>query len=610
MAARTYIAPLDDMRFALATHGNLHNAREWEIFASFDDGLIDAIMNEAATFAQDKLSPLNAQGDLEGCRVDGGQVHVPQAFIDAYRAFVAGGWNAAPFPQHVGGQGLPQPVAAMVSEMWHGANVSFALCPLLTQSAVHLLMQAGSEWHQRVLLPKLVEGEWTGTMCMTEPQAGSDVGACRAQATPAGDGTYRIKGTKIFISCGDHDMSHNIIHMVLARLPDAPAGSAGLSLFVVPKFLVDEAGNMGTANDVRAVSIEHKMGMHASPTCVMAFGDGEGAIGTLVGKPGEGLKTMFTMMNSARLGVGLEALGIAEYACQLAHTYAAERIQSKPLASEKNASPVTIDQHGDVARMLRWITSHTQALRGLSAYVSALEDASLHHPDESARYHAKNRLDLLIPVMKAHTTATAFDITSHAMQVHGGLGYIEETGIAQLMRDVRVTMIYEGTNGIQALDLVHRKLPMEHGQVLARLIADMQKTAERLIATEGSAHYRLHPLGEALARSLRHLEDAARNMLLQVQRSLHNTEGDAPSGVSAHAFLTLLGLVTEGWLLAEQVLAAPAWESHHSGQQGFAAGKEATARFFLMDILLDTASLKERVLLGNTALYGHDPLPT
>lgn len=606
MADATYTAPLTDIRFALESVAQLDELLALPAYADFSPEVMQAVLEEAARFAQSELSPLNFTGDREGCRMENGKVKLPAGFANAYKHFVDQGWNAAPFPAEYGGQSLPFCVGGALQEIWHGANLSFALIPLLTQSAIHLMMHYGTEWQQQHILPRLVSGEWCGTMCMTEPQAGSDVGANRAQALPQPDGSYRLKGNKIFISAGDHDAAENIIHMVLARLPDAPAGTKGLSLFMVPKFLINEDGSLGAANDLHPVSLEHKLGMHASPTAVMAYGDNEGAYATLIGEPHQGMKAMFIMMNSARIAVGMEGLGIAEAATQKARRYAAERVQGRQAATASK-QPVAIDQHRDVQRMLMWMESHTQALRALSLYTNRQIDLISHSADEATVKRAKSRLDMLTPVVKAHTTGLAFDIASEAVQVHGGLGYVEETGVAQHLRDVRVAMIYEGTNGIQALDLVLRKLPLEDGNVMYGFIEDMVKTAAEL---HDMTDYRLMPLGEALAKSIEHLQEASRNMLAQIARTETNNEGKAPATASAAPFLRLFGLVLQGWLLAREAQHVATLEKQDDKggySEDFLARKIALARFFILDVMLDTAALHRRVLLGESAII--DPGP-
>ena len=604
-----YHAPHNDLLFCLNEIAGLNELLGFEPYRDFSADLIDSVIGEAGRFASEQIAPLNRSGDRQGCKLgEDGKVQIPNGFAEAYQSFIAQGWNAAPFPVEYGGQGLPQCVSSSLSEIWQGANLSFALMPLLTHSAVHLLLHYGTDWQRQHVLPKLVSGEWCGTMCLTEPQAGSDVGAARCLAVPQADGTYRLKGSKIFISCGDHPAAANIIHMVLARISGAPEGSKGLSVFMVPKFLINTDGSLGTSNDLRPVSLEHKLGMHATPTALMAFGDNEGAVATLVGGAGEGLKTMFTMMNAARLAVGLEGLGIAQYASQLAWSYAEERVQGRAVASSAT-QPVAIAQHPDVRRMLLDMESHVQALRALAIYTSSLIDRASHHPDAEARQKAKLRLDLLIPVMKAHTTNNAFDITSTAIQVYGGLGYIEETGIAQLLRDIRVSMIYEGTNGIQALDLAQRKLPVDDGLVMHELLAEMENFAAAL---GNKGEYVLAPLGKLLAKGTTHLRDAMRNMLLQVKRTQNNDQGDAPSAASAVYFLKLFGIVLEAYFLA--LSANRAFDLTKAGSTEYPAQllaqKIELAHFFLSDTLLEAGSLKERVLLGNRALNPQGPGPT
>lgn len=597
MADATYFAPLDDLRFVLESTAQLPDILALPAYNNFTADVIQAVQDEAARFAQSELSPLNFTGDRQGCKLADDKVSLPDGFAKAYEHFVAQGWNAAPFPAEHGGQGLPYCVGATLQEIWHGANLSFALIPLLTQSAIHLLMHYGNAWQQEHILSKLVSGQWCGTMCMTEPQAGSDVGANRALAIPQEDGSYRLKGTKIFISAGDHDAAENIIHMVLARLPDAPEGTKGLSLFMVPKFLINEDGSLGAANDVHPVSLEHKMGMHGSPTAIMAYGDNDGAYATIIGQPNEGIKAMFIMMNSARIAVGMEGLGIAEAASQKARRYAAQRVQGRAASSASKES-VSIDQHRDVQRMLTWMEAHTHALRALSVYTNTQID-HMNAAEGVAAQKAKMRLDLLTPIMKAHTTSTAFAIASEAIQVHGGLGYIEETGVAQHARDVRVAMIYEGTNGIQALDLALRKLPIEGGEVMDEFITEMRQTAQALEAND-----RFALLGSALANSLGQLDAASKDMLKQIAQG-SNQDGHAPATASAVPFLTLFGLTVEGWLLAKQLqyVATLEQQSDNGGySDAFLQRKEALARYFMLDILLETATLHQRVLLGESSL--------
>lgn len=426
-----------------------------ESFAEFDISLIEAILHEAGKFASEQLLPLNAQGDRNPAKIEEGQVITSPGFKEAYQAFIQSGWNGVPFDPAFGGQGLPWLVSTTISEMWSSTNMAFALCPLLTQGTIELLSSHGTAVQKEAYLHQLISGEWTGTMCLTEPQAGSDVGALSTKAKKEGD-HYRITGQKIFITYGDHDFTDNIIHMVLARTEDAPKGVKGISLFIVPKLLEN-----GEPNDVKALSLEHKMGIHGSPTAVMAFGEqGEGATGYLVGEENQGLKYMFTMMNNARLAVGIEGVACAESALQQARAYAEERIQGNDLETK---APATIHNHPDVARMLETMEGHNIACRALSYRAAVGLDLAKHHPDANRKATEKALVDFLIPIVKAHSTDLGFALSSEAMQVFGGTGYIEETGIAQYVRDARIAMIYEGTNGIQAMDLITRKLVLDNG---------------------------------------------------------------------------------------------------------------------------------------------------
>ncbi len=452
-----YQAPIDDLRFILTHVLNLEETLSLPAFNELDSLLCDAVLEEAGKFANNELAPLNKTGDAQGCRIEDGVVTTPNGFKQAYAAFIANGWNGVPFPAEFGGQGLPWQLSTAISECWSGANMAFALCPLLTQGSVELLLNHGTAAQQQTYLHKLISGQWTGTMCLTEPQAGSDVGAVRTSATPAGE-HYLLHGQKIFITFGEHDYTDNIIHMVLARLPDAPAGPKGISLFIVPKFL-----ESGERNDVKALSIEHKMGIHGSPTAIMAFGDsGKGAVGYLVGEPHRGLACMFTMMNNARLAVGVEGVAIAEKSLQQASAYAAERKQMGK----------TIEHHPDVKRMLLHMRSNTEAMRSLALTEAKALDMAKHHSDAQKRGEYALQAAFLTPIVKAHATDIGHDISSMAIQCFGGTGYIRETGIEQNLRDAKIAQIYEGTNGIQAIDLLTRKLTLEG--VAEHFIAEMR----------------------------------------------------------------------------------------------------------------------------------------
>jgi alkylation response protein AidB-like acyl-CoA dehydrogenase len=569
-----YQPALDAMRFSLAVCGRLQIVRSLPPCADFSDEIIATILEEAARFATDVLSPLNPLGDRKGARLENGSVSLPAGFAEAYRAFCANGWNGAPVPAALGGQGLPAVVSTLVNEMWHGANMAFGLAPMLTQSAIELLAHHGSAELREYYLPKLVEGTWAGTMCMTEPQAGSDVGAVRTRATSDGE-AYRLKGTKIFITYGEQDLTENIIHMVLARLPDAPEGTKGLSLFLVPKFLPG-----GARNDVQCVSLEHKMGIRASPTCVMSFGEREGATGWLIGEPNKGMSIMFSMMNAARFAVGLEAVGVAGYAAQLAQAYAAGRVQGK----------TTIDQHPDVARMLAGIRSRSAALCGLALYAASYMDEARHSADAAARAAAQERLDLLIPVVKAHASNVAFALCSQAMQVAGGMGYVEEAGFSQLLRDVRITMIYEGTNGIQALDLVQRKLPVRDYAVVRAYLGEIWQHAVRLGRHADPA---LAFIGRALEEGHRALDEAT--VFLQQLRSDSADDPQAAQRMqaAASAYLSLFGLVSEGYVLALGAASTP----EDDAKPLLACAIEQSG-FFARQILPHAHALKQRIFNG------------
>ncbi|HEX8963790.1 MAG TPA: acyl-CoA dehydrogenase family protein, partial [Rhodocyclaceae bacterium] len=469
-----YIAPVKDMLFVLKELAGLDKVAQLPGYEEATPDLVEAILDEANRFASEVLAPLNFSGDQEGAKWHDKQVTMPAGFKEAYRQFSEAGWTALDcHPEH-GGQGLPRLISAAVREMWKSANMAFSLCPLLTNGAIEALELCGTPEQKDTYLPKMIAGTWTGTMNLTEPQAGSDLAAIRTRAEPQPDGTYRIFGQKIFITYGEHDMAENIVHLVLARLPDAPEGVKGISLFVVPKYQVNADGSLGARNDAYCVSIEHKMGIHASPTAVMAFGDNGGAIGTLVGKPNEGLKYMFIMMNAARYAVGLEGLSLSERAYQQALAYARERVQGR--AIEGSAGPVAIVNHPDIRRMLMTMKANIEAMRALAYVVAAAHDAATRHPDENERKRNQAFVDFMIPIVKGWLTETGNEIAYLGVQVHGGMGFIEETGAAQHMRDARITTIYEGTTGIQANDLIGRKLAREGGATLKAVVALMRQS--------------------------------------------------------------------------------------------------------------------------------------
>ncbi len=570
----TYTPPLDHMRFVLNRMVGIENLATLPGYGDVDSDLVDQILDEAGKFAVGELAPLNAVGDQQGSHLDNGVVRTPEGFKEAYRQFVDGGWNGLQFPNDYGGQGLPWTVATAVSEMWHSANTAFGLCPLLTQAGIELLLKFGTDEQRATFLAKLVSGAWTGTMCLTEPHAGTDVGALKTRAVREG-GHYRLHGTKIFITYGDHDYTDNVIHMVLARVQGAPAGSKGISLFIVPKFLVNEDGSLGDRNDLRPVSLEHKLGIHASPTCVMSFGDGEGAIGYLIGEEQGGMKAMFTMMNNARLAVGLQGLGIAERAYQAALAYAHERVQG--VRAENGAShPAKIIDYPDVKRMLMSMQSRIEAMRSMVYLTAAALDRAFQLPDGPERQAAKDRVDILIPLVKAWCSDLGFEIASEAVQVHGGMGYIEETGMAQHMRDARIAMIYEGTNGVQALDLVGRKLFLADGQAVTALFEELR--GELQLLEEGT-------IKTTLRTALMILEDTT--------SWLQSRDLDANSrAAGATPYLRLFATILGGFLLAKGMRLA-----QETGQANVQA-RQDSAGFFVQQELSSALGLVSAIRMG------------
>jgi acyl-CoA dehydrogenase len=548
--------------------------------------LADAILSEAAKFAAGVLSPLNVVGDREGARVKDGEVTTATGWKDAYRQFVDGGWNALSCDAEWGGQGAPRLVSALVDEMWNAANVSFSLCPMLTRGAIEALELKGSEELKRAYLPKLTSGEWTGTMVLTEPAAGSDLSAVRTRAVRQPDGTYRLEGQKIFITYGEHDLTGNIVHLVLARTPDAPEGVKGISLFLVPKVLPD-----GTRNDVRCVSLEHKLGIHASPTAVLAFGDKEGAVGWLVGEENRGLEYMFITMNAARYAVGIEGVGIAERAYQVASTYARERLQGTELGS-KAKDKVPILRHPDVRRMLLLMKSRVEAMRAVACVTAAATDVARCHPDAAQRTRSQAFVELMIPIVKAWSTDTAIEVASLGIQVHGGMGYIEETGAAQYLRDARITSIYEGTNGIQAMDLIGRKVARDGGETIRRVMAEMREVEAALEAEKS----------ETLSAIAARLRDGVAALEHGVQFIVSTFGADVRrAAVGAVPFLELFGTVAGGWQMARAALAAHKGLAAGKGEAAFLRAKIVTARFYADHVLVRASGLARTVVSGADA---------
>jgi acyl-CoA dehydrogenase len=561
----TYRAPVADIAFALKHAAGLRSAIADGIYGDLDEDTIDSVLEEAGKFATDVIAPLNQAGDKFGTPFKGGEVTMPPGWKDAYTAWAAAGWNGLASPADFGGQELPHAVNAGCVEMWNAASMAFGIGPVLTMAAVDALHAYGSDELKQKYLEKLISGVWMGTMQLTEPQAGSDVGALRSKAERAGDGTYRITGSKIFITYGEHDLTSNIIHFVLARLPDAPAGTKGISLFLVPKFLED-----GTRNDVRAHSVEHKMGIHASPTCTMVYGDKGGATGFLIGEEHKGMLCMFTMMNRARLAVGLQGVAIADRALQQAMSYARDR---------KQMGRAIID-YPDVKRMLLTMRAMTGAARAICYATGVQLDRSIHSKTDTARKIANERASLLTPVAKAFATDIGIEVASLGVQVHGGMGFIEETGAAQHYRDARIAAIYEGTNGIQAIDLVTRKIPLDNGNTIAAYIKELRNTVAAVKASNAPAFGEtVKLLGEAVDS----LERATTWLLAQ------KSSPDALAG--ATPYLRLFGNAAGGCMLADQALAA-------LRDSGDAPSRTALARFFAENIAVQASGLERSVTEG------------
>jgi alkylation response protein AidB-like acyl-CoA dehydrogenase len=572
----SYSPPLRDISFALNELGLLASVTPLPGCEDLNEALAGAIVEEAGKLARDVLAPLNASGDRQGATVENGVVRTADGFKDAYRAFVDGGWPGIPFEPEHGGQGVPWLIAAAAMETWASANTAWSLGPILTMGAVELLSAHGSDAQKTTYLAKLVSGEWTGTMNLTEPQAGSDLGALKSRAVPDGD-RYRITGQKIFITYGEHDYTDNIVHMVLARTPNAPAGSKGISLFIVPKFLVNADGSLGQRNDLRCVSLEHKLGIHASPTCVMSYGDNDGAIGYLVGEENEGLRCMFTMMNNARMNIGLSGLAIAERAYQQALDYARTRVQFGPII-----------KHPDIRRTLMTMKSITEAMRAFAYDAAASLDIAKRHPDRAVRDAAKARIDLLTPVVKAWCTDCGVEIASLGIQIHGGMGYIEETGAAQHYRDARIAPIYEGTNGIQAIDLVTRKVLRDGGAAATAYLAELRRTIASLDA---------RALGPA-ANLPRRAGDAIDALEKATAWLVKNGAADQAAALAgATPYLRLFGTVAGGAMMAKAAGVAAA-RLGANGDDRFYKTKLATAGFYGEHILPQAQALAEAVING------------
>jgi len=589
-----YVAPLKDMRFVIHELVGLDRIMALPKYAEVTPELVDQVLEEAGKFAAEVLAPLNRVGDTAGAKLADGAVTTPPGFKDAYRQFIDAGWNGLGGEPHFGGQGLPHIVSFPVAELWNGANMAFCLCPMLTNGVQEALVSQGSPAQQEQFLPKLTSGAWTGTMNLTEPQAGSDLSAVRTRAVPQADGTYKLFGQKIFITYGEHDFTENIVHLVLARTPDAPEGTRGISLFIVPKFLLDADGKPGLRNDVRCVSIEHKMGIHASPTCVLSYGDQGGATGYLVGKENEGLRYMFIMMNHARLGVGMEGVAIAERAYQHALTYARQRIQGRALGV-RSGDRVAIIHHPDVRRMLMTMKSQIEAMRALAYSAAAALDLAKNEPDGAERARSQALVDLLTPIVKGWCTEQAVEIASLGVQIHGGMGFIEETGAAQFYRDARITTIYEGTTGIQAMDLVGRKIASERGATMHAVLAEMSALESELAASPDPDFAAIRG---SLAPALKLLADATRWVV-----DTYASDADQVAA-SAVPFLKLAGIVLGGAAMARAAIISRQRLDAGSGDADFYRIKLKTARFYAEHILPQSAALALTICSGAPAALG------
>lgn len=591
----SYVAPVKEMLFVLKELATLEEIAQLPGFEDAGLETAQAILDESARICEEVLAPLNAGGDRHPSVLIDGEVRSSPGFKEAFRQFADGGWQGVQHPAEYGGQDLPKSIATACAEMMHASNMAFALCPMLTDGAIEALLVAGSDQHKRTYVPKLIAGEWTGTMNLTEPQAGSDLALIRTRAQPNDDGTYRIFGTKIFITWGEHDMADNIVHLVLARTPGAPDGVKGISLFTVPKFLVNADGSRGARNDVQCVSIEHKLGIKASPTAVLQFGDNGGAIGELIGDENRGLQYMFIMMNAARFAVGLQGVAIADRAYQLAAAYAKDRVQSRPVDGSIPQA-VTIIHHPDVRRMLGMMRALTEGARALAYVTAAHCDMAHRHPESAARAHHQVIYEFLVPVVKGWCTELSIDVASLGLQIHGGMGFIEETGAAQHYRDARILPIYEGTTAIQANDLVWRKTVRDGGTVAKLLVHEVALTVEALGSQDGAA---FDSMRRYLAQGYRSLEAAVNHVLENVKED--------PNGVFAGSvpYLKLTGIVLCGRQMARALLLAVEKQNE---DPDFYSAKIATAQFFAQHVLPQAGALEAAITSarGNEGILALD----
>jgi 3-(methylthio)propanoyl-CoA dehydrogenase len=583
----TYRAPLKDMLFDIRHLAGIDEIAKMPGFEEAGFETAQAVLEECAKFNEGVVAPLNVEGDRNPSSWKDGKVTTTPGFKEAFKQYGEGGWQGLQHPTDCGGQGLPKTIGAACGEMINSANLSFALCPLLTDGAIEALLTAGSDELKAVYLENMVSGKWTGTMNLTEPQAGSDLALVRTRAEPQPDGTYKIFGTKIFITYGEHDMAENIIHLVLARVTGAPEGVKGISLFVVPKFMVNKDGTLGTRNDAHCVSIEHKLGIKASPTAVLQFGDHGGAVGYLVGQENRGLEYMFIMMNAARYAVGVQGIAIAERAYQKAVAYAKDRVQSRPVDGSMNASAPII-HHPDVKRMLMTMRAYTEGCRAMASVAAAAYDASHHHPDAEVRKQNQSFYEFLVPLVKGYSTEMSLEVTSLGVQVHGGMGFIEETGAAQYYRDAKILTIYEGTTAIQANDLVGRKTARDGGQTAKAIAAQVAKTEAEL-----------EKRGSAAARAVQKRLAAARKAFIDVVEFVASQGKTSPNAVFAGSvpYLMLAGNLMAGWQLARALLVAEELAAQGQDKQ-FMEAKVTTARFYADHILSKAPGMRDAIVEG------------
>jgi alkylation response protein AidB-like acyl-CoA dehydrogenase len=582
----TYKAPLDDIRFLLNEVLEVEQLSKLPGYEEATPDMLMAVLEEGAKLCEDVIAPLNQSGDAEGCRYENGVVTTPRGFKEAYGEFVKGGWPAMTAPAEYGGQGLPHLTRFVLNEMMCAANLSFAMYPELGHGVAMTLERWGNEELKQRFMPKIVDGTWTGTMCLTEAHAGTDLGIIRTKAVPAGDGAYKVTGTKIFISAGDHDLAENVVHLVLAKLPDAPPGTKGISMFIVPKFLPTEEGGVGTSNGVTCGSIEHKMGIKANATCVINF---DGATGWLVGDEHKGMRAMFTMMNGARLGVGLQGLGLAEVAYQNALAYTKDRVQGRALtgkkAPEQEADPIIV--HPDVRRMLLTQKAYIEGERALAYWVGQLIDIEERHPDAEKRKEAEDLVALMTPIIKGFLTDTGFESANLALQCLGGHGYIKEYGLEQFVRDARIAQIYEGTNGVQALDLIGRKVPEGNGRLLRRFLALVQAD---LKAAQGDP--RLADMAKPLGDAVRKTQES---IMTVIQKAMTNPD---EAGAAASDFLRMMGLVATGWMWLKMARVALDRLPAANGDARFYDAKVKTARFYFAKVLPQVDALASTMQSG------------